>query len=76
MDKTKVEDQVHQIFAQYIQRDFTNKDDFFKLGGHSLAATQVILQVERIYNIKISDTEVKNLRTVEDIASFVARRLG
>jgi acyl carrier protein len=76
MDKTKVVNKVHQIFAQYIRKDFTNQDDFFKLGGHSLDIVQVVLQVEREFGIKISDVEAKNLRTVEAIASFVAKKLG
>lgn len=76
MEKAQVEEKVHQIFSQYIKQDFTNRDDFFKLGANSLQAVEVIIQVEKAFNIKISDLEVKNLRTVSDIASFVVRKLG
>jgi acyl carrier protein len=76
MEKAQIEEKVHQIFAQYIKRDFTNRDDFFMLGGHSIEATQVVLQIEKAFNIRISDAEIKNLRTVAELSSFVLRKLG
>jgi len=76
MDKVKIEDAVHQIFSQYITKDFSNTDDFFKLGANSFEATQVVIQIEKAFRIQISDTEVKNLRTVASLSDFVFKKLG
>lgn len=77
MDKAKIEQQVTQIVGQYVKRDFSIRQDVFTNGWvNSFEATQITLQLEKAFNIKISDAEAKNLRTVESIASFVAGRLG
>lgn len=76
MDKVKIEEKVRQLVGKYTQKSFTNKVDLFSAGTiDSYSGLQLTLEVEKAFNIKISDAEVKNLRTVEAIASFVAGKL-
>lgn len=77
MDKTKIQDQVTQIIGKYVKQDFSDRQDIFTAGFvNSFQATQITLDVEKAFNIRISDAEVKALRTVDDIASFVIKNLG
>ena len=77
MDKARIETQVKRIVGQYVKQDFNARQDVFTAGFvNSFEATQITLQVEKTFNIKISDAEAKNLRNVEAIASFVSEKLG
>lgn len=77
MDKAKIEDQIKQMVGQYVKQTFSTRQDIFTEGFvNSFQATQLTLQIENTFHIKISDAEAKNLRTVEAIASFIDKRVG
>ncbi|CCK27547.1 hypothetical protein BN159_3168 [Streptomyces davaonensis JCM 4913] len=50
------------------------QDNFFDLGGHSLAATRLIARIRDRFEISIGLREVFTTRTVADLASAVDRR--
>ncbi|MFD3584797.1 amino acid adenylation domain-containing protein [Streptomyces sp. NPDC058683] len=52
------------------------QDNFFDLGGHSLAATRLIARIRDRFQISISLREVFTTRTVADLATAVDRRRG
>jgi len=77
MDQIKVEDQVKQMVSQYAKQSFSIRQDLFTEGFvNSFEATQLTLQIEKTFNIRISDAEAKSLRTVEAIASFIVKKIG
>jgi amino acid adenylation domain-containing protein len=50
------------------------KDDFFALGGHSLAAVRIVQQVERLLGQALPLTALYANPTVEDLARVLLRR--
>ncbi|MFG2942123.1 amino acid adenylation domain-containing protein [Streptomyces sp. NPDC048282] len=52
------------------------QDNFFDLGGHSLAATRLIARIRDRFQISISLREIFTTRTVADLATAVDRRRG
>lgn len=77
MDKTKIEDQVKQMVGQYVKQTFSTQQDIFTEGFvNSFEATQLTLQLEKTFRVKISDAEARNLRTVEAIALFIIKKTG
>ncbi len=50
------------------------QDNFFDLGGHSLAATRLIARIRDRFEISIGLREVFTSRTVADLASTVDQR--
>ncbi|MDD2578584.1 MAG: acyl carrier protein [Clostridia bacterium] len=41
----------------------------------SLALFEIVIDLEAAYDLRISDEEIENLRTIGEIVSFIARRL-
>ena len=41
----------------------------------SLAMFEIVIDLEAAYDLRISDEEIENLRTIGEIVSFIARRL-
>lgn len=76
MDKTKIQEKVMQIINPYIKQSFTTRDDLVSLGLGSVQSVEATLQLEKSFGIKISDAEVKNLRTVDAITNFVIKKMG
>ncbi|HET7342934.1 MAG TPA: amino acid adenylation domain-containing protein [Methylomirabilota bacterium] len=50
------------------------KDDFFALGGHSLAAVRIVQQIERLLGQALPLTALYANPTVEDVARVLLRR--
>jgi amino acid adenylation domain-containing protein len=46
-------------------------DNFFKLGGHSLKATTLALEIRKAFNIKLPLTEIFKRPTVERLTGFI-----
>jgi acyl carrier protein len=51
-------------------------DDFFDLGGHSLAVTQIVSRVVERFNVELSVRSLFEAPTVADMAVIVAQRQG
>jgi methoxymalonate biosynthesis acyl carrier protein len=69
---------IREFFAQFFRaRDLKDSDDIFALGFvNSLFAMQLVMWVEREFNIKVDDEdlEISNFNSVDAIAAFVARK--
>src|SRR5215208_6992215 len=56
---------LHDIWAGLLRRnDFGTDDDFFKLGGNSLKATQMISRIASRFRVEVRLTEVFENSTV------------
>lgn len=49
----------------------STQDNFFDLGGHSLAAIKVIAAIRKEYSLEISPREIFELRTIKNIALHI-----
>ena len=52
--------------------DISIKDDFFKLGGTSLNLIELMMHIQKEYNIKLSVKQLLNYTTLEGMARTVA----
>lgn len=51
-------------------------NDFFALGGHSLAATQVVARLQNIFNLSLPPNTVFENPTVAQLAEYIGQRLA
>ena len=51
-------------------------DNFFKLGGHSLQATQVVVQVREVFRVKLPLRSLFEAPTVDGLVSKMAALWG
>lgn len=72
-------DEIKEILADQLD---VNEDDIEMtssliddLGADSLDAIDVVMTIEDQYSIEVPDEIIKNLKTVEDIVSFVEGKL-
>ncbi len=73
-DKAKIREFLSGFFQT---SSLTDKDDVFALGLiNSLFAMQLILNIEREYNITVEDQDldINNFNTIDNIAAFVSRK--
>lgn len=53
-----------------------NTDILSDLGADSLDLVELIMELEKAYNIVIAGNEAGNIRTVGEIAAFIEKKLG
>ncbi|MGE5342197.1 MAG: amino acid adenylation domain-containing protein [Candidatus Omnitrophota bacterium] len=64
-----------QIWGQVLGMDPSSigaKDNFFRLGGHSLKATILVSKIHRELNIKVPLVEVFRTPTINDLATYIS----
>jgi acyl carrier protein len=67
-----------EIIAQTLGK---NKEEiklettFESLGCDDLDNVEIIMEVENIFNIKIADEDAESLKTVNDLVSYVEKKL-
>lgn len=78
MDDTK--GKIRQFFSQFFRaQDLQDEDDIFAKGFvNSLFAMQLVMWVEREFNVKVEDEdlELSNFNSVNAVSAFVARKHG
>lgn len=78
MDDTK--EKIRQFFSQFFRAsDLQDGDDIFAKGFvNSLFAMQLVMWVEREFNVKVEDDdlELSNFNSVNAVAAFVTRKHG
>jgi amino acid adenylation domain-containing protein len=71
--RNSIEDALVKIWAEVLKLDEVGvHDNFFDLGGHSLAATQVISRVVKTFSFKLSIKALFNSPTVAEMAEVIA----
>lgn len=53
----------------------SKKDNFFKLGGNSLLAIQVISRIQEIYSVTLSIGDIFKYPTLEKLASKIEQEI-
>ena len=67
--RTPVEESLAKIWCRVLKLERVGVgDNFFDLGGHSLIATQVVSQIERVFNVEISLRTIFERPTIEGLA--------
>ena len=67
-----IETTICQIIEQILQIDKVSiHDNFFDLGGHSLAASRAIVRIREQFNIDIPLNLLFDLTTVEKLAAYI-----
>jgi acyl-coenzyme A synthetase/AMP-(fatty) acid ligase/thioesterase domain-containing protein/acyl carrier protein len=65
------------IWKQVLERgNITIKDDFFDLGGDSLAAVAIIAAVEKIFRLRLPTTTLQAAPTIEKLAKVIRASNG
>jgi len=75
--RTAVEKELSQIWSEILSLDRVGiHDNFFDLGGHSLAATRVVAQVIRKFQLEIPLQTLFRAPTVAEMAAVIAENQG
>jgi len=75
--RTAVEKELSQIWSEILSLDRVGiHDNFFDLGGHSLAATRVVAQVIRKFQLEIPLQTLFRAQTVAGMAAVIAQNQG
>ena len=73
---TSIEQQVMEIIASVLGVERVGVDEnFFTLGGHSLLGAQVIIQVEAVFDVKMSLRTLFNAPTVRELALEIEQNI-
>jgi acyl carrier protein len=74
MSRTPVEEELAEIWAEVLSLDHVGiHDNFLELGGHSLAATQVISRVLERFDLDLPLRILFEAPTVADMAEIIVR---
>ena len=69
--------QILEIWQRLLQRtDIGIHDDFFEVGGNSLLATQMLLEVEGLLGRRLSKSDVAEASTIRELAAIAAINIG
>jgi amino acid adenylation domain-containing protein len=70
--KTLTEKQLSQIWTEILSLDQVGiHDSFFDLGGHSLAATRVVSQILRVFQVEVPLQSLFQAPTIADLAKLI-----
>ena len=68
-----IEKQLVGIWEELLKREKIGvRDNFFELGGHSLTVTRLLMEVERVYDVKIKIKNIFEDPTVRGISEQIA----
>jgi len=69
---TPTEERVAEIFAQFLDLEFVEPDDnVFSLGGDSMEAVRIALEIERQFEIKLPMEEFGESESVRELAAWI-----
>ena len=72
---TDVEERIKTYYEKILQKEISNTaEDFFKLGGDSLQAMQLITKIEKEEGIKISMSDFFEEPTIHNIAQLCVKQ--
>ena len=75
----EITERIKDIIFSKVDLDVSILNDGYKLtdvGIDSLSAVEIITEIEKIFNITISDDEVKSSSTILDVAKLVQKRVS
>jgi amino acid adenylation domain-containing protein len=73
---TEIETEVASILSRVLKQSHIGfQEDFFRLGGNSLLAAQVVVQVQQVFGVDLSMRSVFDRPTVEGLAREIENRI-
>ena len=80
MDATKIKQMIKIFFAKFVgDMELDEEEDLFGSGlVNSLFAMQLVLYIEKEFNLKIAneDLDLKNFNSINAITNFVLKKTG
>lgn len=71
-DSRLIHDMLADIWCEVLDADRPHRDDnFFRLGGHSLSATQVITRIEKLFNVNMPLETFFARPTLSGLAEYI-----
>ncbi|MDB5328181.1 MAG: putative linear pentadecapeptide gramicidin synthetase LgrB [Phycisphaerales bacterium] len=75
--RTPTERRIAQVFAEVLRITEPGRDDdFFAIGGHSLAAMQVVTRVNQIFHVALPMDVLFRSPTISELATVVAQKMA
>jgi amino acid adenylation domain-containing protein/non-ribosomal peptide synthase protein (TIGR01720 family) len=72
LPRNAIELKLYTIWKELLNiEDFGISDSFTSLGGHSLLAVRLVLQVNKVFNIKLPFAEIKGSSTISSLAQKI-----
>ncbi|MGO4295021.1 amino acid adenylation domain-containing protein, partial [Chitinophaga sp. RAB17] len=72
--RNEAEEKLLRIWQEILGREqISVKDNFFEIGGHSLKATRLSSQIHKVFDVKVSLSELFSLVVLEDQAALIAQ---
>ena len=72
-----MEEAVASVFSQVLKVEGIGPDDdIFELGGDSMQAVQIAMQLEERFDVEIPLEELEDSARVRDAAAFIERALA
>jgi amino acid adenylation domain-containing protein/FkbH-like protein len=68
----RTERNVTLVWQHVLKSDnFTNTDNFFDIGGHSVLIPQIVIKLHKQFNIQIKIVDIFQYPTVSDLATYI-----
>jgi tyrocidine synthetase-3 len=75
LPRNNEEQKLHDLWRNLLSREKINvHDNFFKIGGHSLKATQLVARIRQSFNVKLSLKDIFNAPVLSDLAKLIASK--
>lgn len=69
---TPTEERIAEIFTEFLHMDFVEpEDNVFSLGGDSMEAVRIALEIERRFNVKLPMEEFGEAESIRDLAAWI-----
>ncbi|WP_161965933.1 non-ribosomal peptide synthetase [Steroidobacter cummioxidans] len=73
----EVEEEVARIWRELLHvEEVGRQNNFFKLGGHSLAATRAVTHIEQLFDVEVPLRVMFETPTVEGLSKFILQKIA
>jgi len=72
--RNNLEENIQSIWTKYLNIEHIGiNDDFFEIGGNSLIATKIMLDIKKILGVQISIINIFKHSNIKDLANFIGK---
>jgi acyl carrier protein len=69
-----IEKQICDIVSDSVGHEVKRSDNLKSIGADSLNLTEIMIDVEEKFELTISDSEFTELKTIDDIITFIEKK--